>query len=125
VVAGPPGIVPAKVRAPRVRWLSRERLDLLLPQLWIHRLALVVAPAGSGKTTLLAGWAAASDGPAAWYRAESVDGSEAALVAHLRAAFGAVLPDLIGDWRSVDEAAAALDARPRRASSSSSTTSTP
>ena len=110
--AGPPGIVPAKVRAPRVRWLPRERLDQLLPQLWIHRLALVVAPAGSGKTTLLAGWAAASDGPAAWYRAESVDGSEAALVAHLQAAFGAVLPDLVGNWRSVDEAAAALDARP-------------
>jgi len=69
------GIVPAKVRAPRVRWLARERLDQLVPRLWQHRLTLVVAPAGSGKTTLLAAWAGLVDAPAAWYRAESVDGS--------------------------------------------------
>ena len=80
-------VVPAKVRAPRVCWLPGERLDKLLPELWVHRLALVVAPAGSGKTTLLAGWAAMADHPVAWYRAESTDGSEAGLVACLEAAF--------------------------------------
>lgn len=106
------GIVPAKVRAPRVRWLPRERLDQLVPQLWQHRLTLVVAPAGSGKTTLLAAWAGLADAPAAWYRAESVDGSERSLAAHLAAAFAAVMPSLEPTWRSVDEAAAALDARP-------------
>lgn len=106
------GIVPAKVRAPRVRWLARERLDQLVPRLWQHRLTLVVAPAGSGKTTLLAAWAGLVDAPAAWYRAESVDGSERSLVAHLAAAFATVVPDLGPAWRTVDEAAAALDARP-------------
>jgi ATP/maltotriose-dependent transcriptional regulator MalT len=106
------GIVPAKVRAPRVRWLARERLDQLVPRLWQHRLTLVVAPAGSGKTTLLAAWAGLADVPAAWYRAESVDGSERSLAAHLAAAFAAVMPDSEPAWRSVDEAAAALDARP-------------
>ncbi len=105
------GIIPAKVRAPRVRWLARERLDQLVPRLWQHRLTLVVAPAGSGKTTLLAAWAGLADAPAAWYRAESVDGSERSLVAHLAAAFAAVMPDVEPAWRSVDEAAAALDRR--------------
>ncbi len=33
-----------------------------------------------------------SDAPVAWYRAESVDGSDAALAAHLAAAFGAAAP---------------------------------
>jgi DNA-binding SARP family transcriptional activator len=106
------GIVPAKVRAPRVRWLPRERLDQLVLRLWQHRLTLVVAPAGSGKTTLLAAWAGLVDAPAAWYRAESVDGSERSMVAHLAAAFATVVPDLEPAWRSVEEAAAALDARP-------------
>jgi DNA-binding SARP family transcriptional activator len=109
--AGGASVVPAKVRAPRVRWLPRERLDQLVPQLWQHRLTLVVAPAGSGKTTLLAAWAGLADAPAAWYRAESVDGSEVAFATYLQAAFAAVLPDLGPGWRSVEEAAAALDAR--------------
>ena len=103
-------VVPAKVRAPRVRWLPRERLDKLLPQLWAHRLALVVAPAGSGKTTLLAGWAAMSDQPVAWYRAESTDGSEAELVACLEAAFAPAIVDLPRGWTSVEDAVAALEA---------------
>ena len=102
-------VVPAKVRAPRVRWLPRERLDKLLPQLWTHRLALVVAPAGSGKTTLLAGWAAMADHPVAWYRAESTDGSEAGLVACLEAAFASAVADLPRGWTSVEDAAAALE----------------
>ncbi|HYN47447.1 MAG TPA: hypothetical protein VER83_01195, partial [Candidatus Nanopelagicales bacterium] len=100
------------MRAPRVRWFPRERLDQLVPRLWQHRLTLVVAPAGSGKTTLLAAWAGLVDAPAAWYRAESVDGSERSLVSHLAAAFATVVPDLEPAWRTVDEAAAALDARP-------------
>src|SRR5512135_2286760 len=76
-VRGTPSIVPGKVHVPRVRGMSRERLDLRLDDLWQHGLALVVAPAGSGKTTLLADWADAAvrlGVPAAWYRAESTDG---------------------------------------------------
>ena len=106
------GVVPAKVRVPRVRWLPRERLDKLLPQLWLHRLGLVVAPAGSGKTTLLASWAATSVHPVAWYRAESTDGSEAALIACLEAAFVAALPDLPRGWTGVEDAVAALESGP-------------
>ncbi len=110
----PDRVIPAKVRVPRVRWLARERLDQLVPQLWQHRLTLVVAPAGSGKTTLLTAWADLSDAPVAWYRAESVDGSDAALAAHLGAAFGAALPGLAGGWRTVEQGAAELDTRPER-----------
>ena len=106
------GVVPAKVRVPRVRWLPRERLDKLLPQLWLYRLGLVIAPAGSGKTTLLASWAAIADHPVAWYRAESTDGSEAALVACLEAAFTAVIGGLPRGWTSVEDAAAALESGP-------------
>ncbi len=105
----PSGVIPAKVRVPRVRWLPRERLDKLMPQLWVHRLGLVVAPAGSGKTTLLASWAATCDQLVAWYRAESTDGSEAALVACLEAAFAGVVGDLTRGWRSVEDAVAALE----------------
>jgi DNA-binding SARP family transcriptional activator len=97
---------------PRVRWLPRERLDKLLPQLWLHRLGLVVAPAGSGKTTLLASWAAIADHPVAWYRAESTDGSETALVAYLEAAFAAAIGGLPRGWTSVEDAAAALESGP-------------
>lgn len=106
------GVVPAKVRAPRVRSLPRERLDKFLPQLWLHRLGLVIAPAGSGKTTLLASWAAIADHPVAWYRAESTDGSEGALVAYLEAAFAAAIGGLSRGWTSVEDAAAALESRP-------------
>jgi DNA-binding SARP family transcriptional activator len=105
-------VVPAKVRAPRVRCLPRERLDKLLPQLWLNRLGLVVAPAGSGKTTLLANWAAIADHPVAWYRAESTDGSEAALVACLEAAFAVAVSGLPRGWTSVEDAAAALESGP-------------
>ncbi len=103
-------VVPAKVRAPRLRWLPRERLDQLLGQVWEHRLCLVTAPAGSGKTTLLAGWAGIADCPVAWYRAESTDGAERSLVACLEAALGAAIPTLGTGWTTVEDAVAALEA---------------
>lgn len=70
---------------------------------------MVVAPAGSGKTTLLARFAAASPDPVAWYRAESRDESEAALLQHLEAAFVAILPGLSRGWTSVEAASSALE----------------
>ena len=110
--AGPgPAIVPAKVRVPRVRWLPRERLDRLLPALWRHRLALVVAPPGSGKTTLLAGWAASAGVPVAWYRAESTDATSPTLLRHLEGAFREALGPIRGRWTTVEEAATSLETR--------------
>ncbi len=102
-------VLKAKVRVPRVKALARERLQDLLARVWDARLGLVLAPAGSGKTTLLAQFAADSGVPAAWYRAEPGDASEAALVAHLERSLRTVLDDLPAGWGTIDDAIAALE----------------
>jgi DNA-binding SARP family transcriptional activator len=102
-------VAPAKVRVPIVSGLTRPRVHERLDAVWTHGLGLVVAPAGSGKTTLLARFAAASADPVAWYRAESRDESEAALLQHLEAAFVAILPGLTRGWTSVEAASRALE----------------
>ena len=105
-------IVAAKLRIPAAEALPRDRLERALEAAWRHRLTLVVAPAGSGKSTLLARFAAAGAGlPVAWYRAETWDASEATLLRYLEAALTRVLPDVAGDWSTVEEAAGALDRR--------------
>ncbi|MBF6606453.1 MAG: winged helix-turn-helix domain-containing protein [Chloroflexi bacterium] len=115
------GIVPSKVRIPRIRALGRERLGRHFEELWHRRLTLVVAPAGSGKSTLLAGWAeaAATTGvPTAWYRAEGTDGDPLALLGYLRAAVaeagGADIAAAVAadPWTSVEVAARSLEAWP-------------
>jgi len=102
-------VVPAKIRVPATDALPRERLEGRLADLWSHRLGLVVAPAGSGKTTLLARFAASAGVPVAWYRAETWDRDELALVRHLHAALGRALPGLTNGWVRVEDAAEALD----------------
>lgn len=102
-------VAPAKVRVPVVSGLTRPRVHERLEAIWGHGLGLVVAPAGSGKTTLLARFAAASAEPVAWYRAESRDESEAALLQHLEAAFVVILPGLSRGWTSVEAASRALE----------------
>ena len=99
----------AKVRVPVVSGLVRPRVHDRLAAVWTHGLGLVVAPAGSGKTTLLARFAAGSADPVAWYRAESKDESEAALLQHLEAAFVAILPGLARGWTSVEAASRSLE----------------
>ncbi|HEX2038403.1 MAG TPA: AAA family ATPase, partial [Acidimicrobiales bacterium] len=102
----------AKVRVPRVKALSRERLDERLAGLWDHRLGLVIAPAGSGKSTLLGQFAAAAsagDAAVAWYRPESGDGSAESLLVHLHRAFGSVLGAFPEHWPSAAAAAEALE----------------
>ena len=99
----------AKVRVPPAAALRRDRLQALLETVWQRRLGVVVAPAGSGKTTLLAGFAAAADVPVAWYRAETWDADEPAIVRHLDAALTTALPSLAGGWDRVEDAAAALE----------------
>ena len=102
-------VAPAKVRVPLVPGLVRQRVHDRLARVWDHGVGLVVAPAGSGKTTLLARFAAASPDPVAWYRAESRDESEAALLLHLEAAFVAILPGVARGWTSVEAASSALE----------------
>ena len=106
--AGSRPVVQAKVRIPHAAGLDRERLDLLLDRIWRYRLGLVVAPAGSGKTTLIARYSSRCGAAVAWYRAETTDRSEAALVHHLRAAF-APIAHLTGEWRCVEDAVLALE----------------
>src|SRR5262245_23175681 len=102
-------VVPAKIRVPEADALPRERLESRLAALWTHRLGLVIAPAGSGKTTRLARFAASAGVPVAWYRAESWDADEAALLRHLQAAFGRAMPGFGASWGSVEAAAESLD----------------
>jgi DNA-binding SARP family transcriptional activator len=102
-------MIAAKLRVPRSEALPRERLDELLRGLWRRRLALVVAPAGSGKTTLLACFAANAGVPVAWYRPETWDGTEEVFLGYLEAALRGALGDLPGGWRTVEDAAQALE----------------
>jgi DNA-binding SARP family transcriptional activator len=105
-------VVSAKVCIPRLQSLARERIDAQLSALWNYRVGLVVAPAGSGKSTLLSRFASTAQVPVAWYRAESWDGATLALLTHLEAAFSSVLTDLPRGWRSVEDAARALETWP-------------
>ena len=104
------GVVPAKVRPPRLSSFRRERIDTLMSRAWGHRLVLVVAPAGSGKTTLLTRFAESAGVPVAWYRAEPWDSRVPDLLAHLEGAFAAVLPEIPREWRTIQDAARALEA---------------
>ena len=99
----------AKVRVPPAASLPRERLQSQLETVFRHRLAVVVAPAGSGKTTLLASFAASAGVPVAWYRAETWDTDEPAILRHLEAALTSALVGLPDRWRSVEDSAAALE----------------
>ena len=104
-----PFVVPAKIRVPTTAAIARERLTTLLASAWRHRLTIVVAPAGSGKTTLLAGFAADAGVPVAWYRAESWDAGELALIRHLEAALAAALPGMDRGWGTVMDGATAVE----------------
>lgn len=75
----------------------------------------MVAPAGSGKTTLLAQAAAAAEVPVAWYTAESSERDVASMLRYLEASLRSALPELEGDWSSLEGAAADLDRCHRRA----------
>jgi DNA-binding SARP family transcriptional activator len=101
-------VLAAKLRLPRHDALPRQRLDDLLRGAWSRRLGLVVAPAGSGKTTLLAHFAATAGVPVAWYRPETWDGTVEVFLGYLEAGLRDALGDLPGGWRTVEDAATAL-----------------
>lgn len=120
--------VRSKVRVPRAASMSRERLERLVEETGRHHLTIVVAPAGSGKTTLMSRWAGAAEAagtPVGWYRAESTDVTASAFLGYLQLAIGEALRRTAerdarpqvgpSPWRSVEEAAAWLEAnRPDR-----------
>ncbi|MGI8794543.1 MAG: AAA family ATPase, partial [Acidimicrobiales bacterium] len=103
-------VIEAKVRAPQLRAVSRDRLHDTLADLWTHRFGLIVAPAGSGKTTLLAQFAAQVEVPVAWYRAEPADATEQALLAHIERGCDGRFDGLATGWESVDDLLKALSA---------------
>jgi len=98
----PPAFVKGRIKAPHAQGLRRARLVRPLVKPGAPRLALVVAPAGSGKSTLLAHVAEAVDCPVAWLTLDGATGDVADLLAHLRAAFAAVLPGLAPAWPSAE-----------------------
>ena len=105
----PAAVMSGKVRVPQLDALPRPRLHASLARAWQHRLGLVVAPAGSGKTSLLASFAAGLGCPVAWYRAESWDGDEETFLLHLQAAIVRAVPEIGGQWRSIESALDALE----------------
>lgn len=111
-----PGIVPAKIRPPRVVGMRRLRLEETLADgAWERTLGLIAAPAGAGKTTLLAQFAAQLGVPAAWYRVEESDGDAALALAYLEATLREAIPGLAGPpgtWATVEEAVLALEGCP-------------
>ncbi|HEU5003787.1 MAG TPA: BTAD domain-containing putative transcriptional regulator [Actinomycetota bacterium] len=111
-----PGVVPAKIRAPRADGMRRLRLEeALAAGAWDRTLSLIAAPAGAGKTTLLAQCAAALGAPAAWYRVEESDGDARLALAYLEATLRDALPGLPGlpgGWASVEDAVLALEGSP-------------
>lgn len=105
-------VIGAKVRAPQVRALTRDRLHNAVSRIWEHRLGLIVAPAGSGKTTALAQFVDSVDVPAAWYRAEAADATEEAFVAHIDRACAGRFEGLRGGWKTVGDMIAAAEEWP-------------
>lgn len=88
----PVGVIRPRLRhsAPLVEGLTRSRLLRRLDQLLDARLGIIVAPAGAGKTTLMAQWAAQTPFDVVWYRADSPDRSEDAVVNRFGGALGPI-----------------------------------
>lgn len=102
-------VLRARLTCPEPGGLRRPRLERRLVGAAAPHLGAVVAGPGTGKTTLLAQAAEAAGVPVAWV---TLDGTldPGALLAHLHAACRPLpwrTPP--GEWRTVDEAVAALD----------------
>src|SRR5262245_43459869 len=108
--AGGRSVPAARVRVPKLRSHRRRRLEENLASLWDRRLGLIVAPAGSGKTTLLVQFAETAGVPVAFYRAEAGDAEAGRFLAGLEKACRAAFEPLRRGWRTVDDAADALEA---------------
>lgn len=94
VGAAPSRVVPAKLRAPRLRadYVPRPRL---LAQLGseLPRLTLISAPAGFGKTVLALEWLRQAQLPSIWLSLDPLDDDAPRFFAHLAAGIGTLAVD--------------------------------
>ncbi|HLL64145.1 MAG TPA: BTAD domain-containing putative transcriptional regulator [Micromonosporaceae bacterium] len=97
------------MRAPHPHGLRRARLVRPLVTPDAPRLTLVVAPAGSGKSTLLTHVAESVGCAVAWLTLDGTGGDVAEILAHLHAAFAAVLPGISPQWPTPEAALADLE----------------
>src|SRR4051794_39473755 len=104
-------LLPLKLAPPPLRdgVLLRPDLQALLPEIRLHPLTLVIAPAGYGKTTLLSQWAQDLNRTAAavcWLTLDSGERAPSLFLAYLIRAFQAVFPTVGADaWRVLQSAA--------------------
>jgi LuxR family transcriptional regulator, maltose regulon positive regulatory protein len=104
-------LLPLKLTPPPLRdgVLLRPDLQALLPEIRLHPLTLVVAPAGYGKTTLLSQWAQDLNRTGAavcWLTLDSSERAPSLFLAYLIRAFQMVFPTIGADaWRVLQSAA--------------------
>ncbi len=106
----------SRLGVPRIKAISRVRVNDILDQIWNHHVTVLLAPAGSGKTTALADFAGRSARPVAWITCSGIDDSSDGFVAHLdaamRDALREALPDLEETSAGIDATLAALQRLP-------------
>ena len=94
---------------PREGVLLRPDLQALLPEIRVHPLTLVVAPAGYGKTTLLSQWAqdlSRTGAAVCWLTLDSSERAPALFLAYLIRSFQTMFPQIGADaWRVLHSAA--------------------
>jgi ATP/maltotriose-dependent transcriptional regulator MalT/DNA-binding SARP family transcriptional activator len=104
-------LLPLKLTPPPPRdgVLLRPDLQALLPEIRVHPLTLVVAPAGYGKTTLLAQWAqdlSRTSAAVCWLTLDSSERAPALFLAYLIRSFQTMFPQIGADaWRVLHSAA--------------------
>jgi LuxR family maltose regulon positive regulatory protein len=93
---------------PREGVLLRPDLQALLPEIRVHPLTLVVAPAGYGKTTLLSQWVqdlSRTGAAVSWLTLDSSERAPALFLAYLIRSFQTSFPQIGADaWRVLHSA---------------------
>src|SRR5215212_6644560 len=105
-----PPLLPLKLipPPPREGVLLRPDLQALLPEIRLHPLTLVIAPAGYGKTTLLSQWVqdlSRTGAVVCWLTLDSGERAPSLLLAYLIRAFQMAFPNLGAEaWRVLHSA---------------------
>lgn len=104
-------LLPLKLTIPPIREgvFLRSDLQSLLPELRVHPVTLVVAPAGYGKTTLVSQWAhdlSRTGAAVCWFSVDQGDRSPSMFLAYLIHTFQRHFPSVgIDAWRILHSAA--------------------